>query len=126
MEPPSRDVRRFAAEPHFDPDTPPTALDGGPPTSFAACIAGQFPASLLESVELPAGNSQQQLQTLRTHHQALLAGRPLPELLDGAGLVAPPPAPGEFATPVVGDTDLLPPVMKAVSELRRTGRRGDD
>ena len=126
MEPPSRDVRRFAAEPHFDPDTPPTALDGGRPASFAACIAGQFPASLLESVELPAGNSSQQLQTLRAHHQALLAGRPLPELLEGAGLVAPPPAPGEFATPVVGDTDLLPPVMKADPELRRTGRRSND
>ena len=125
MEPPSRDVRRFAAEPHFDPDTPPTALDGGPPTSFAACIAGQFPASLLESVELPAGNSSQQLQTLHAHHQALLAGRPLPELLEGAGLVAPPPAPGEFATPVVGDTDLLPPVMKADSKLR-SDRRSDD
>ena len=126
MEPPVRDVRRFAAESHFDPDAPPTVLDGEPPTSFAACVAGQFPTSLLESLETPAGNSQQQLQALRAHHQALLAGRPLPELLEGASLVAPPPAPGEFATPVVGDTDLLPPVMKADSELRRTGRRGDD
>ena len=73
MEPPSRDVRRFAAEPHFDPDTLPTSLDDGPPTSFAACISGQFPASLLESVDLPAGNSPAPLQALLAQHQALLA-----------------------------------------------------
>ena len=91
MEPPSWDVRRFAAEPHFDPDTPPTALDGGPPTSFAACVAGQFPASLLESVEMPVGDSQQQLPALQAQHQKLLTGRPQPELLEGASLVAPPP-----------------------------------
>ena len=126
MEPPSRDVRRFAAEPHFDPDTLPTSLDGGPPTSFVACISGQFPASLLESVDPPAGNSPAPLQALLTQHQALLAGRPLPELLDGADMLVPPPAPGELATPVTGDADLLPPAMKAESELRRTSRRGYD
>ena len=126
MEPPSRDVRRFAVEPHFDPDTLPTSLDGGPPTRFAACISGQFPASLLESVDLPAGNSPAPLQALLAQHQALLAERPLPELLDGASMLVPPLPPGEFATPVTGDTDLLPPVMKSNSELRRTGRRGYD
>ncbi len=105
MEPPVRDVRRFAAESHFDPDAPPTVLDGEPPTSFAACVAGQFPTSLLESVEMPVGDSQQQLQ--------LLAGRPQPELLEGASLVAPPPTPGEFVTPVAGDTGLRPPAMQA-------------
>ena len=125
MEPPSRDVRRFAAEPHFDPDTLPTSLDGGPPTSFAACISGQFPASLLESVDLPAGNSSAPLQALLAQHQVLLAERPLPELLDGASMLVPPLPPGEFATPVTGDTDLLPPVMKADSKLR-SDRRGDD
>ena len=125
MEPPSRDVRRFAAEPHFDPDTLLTSLDGGPPTSFAACISGQFPASLLESVDLPAGNSPAPLQALLAQHQALLAERPLPELLDGASMLVPPLPPGEFATPVTGDTDLLPPVMKADSKLR-SDRRGDD
>ena len=125
MEPPSRDIRRFAAEPHFDPDTLPTSLDGGPPTSFAACISGQFPASLLESVDLPAGNSSAPLQALLAQHQALLAERPLPELLDGASMLVPPLPPGEFATPVTGDTDLLPPVMKADSKLR-SDRRSDD
>ena len=125
MEPPSRDVRRFAAEPHFDPNTLPPSLDGGPPTSFAACISGQFPASLLESVDLPAGNSPAPLQALLAQHQALLAERPLPELLDGASMLVPPLPPGEFATPVTGDTDLLPPVMKADSKLR-SDRRSDD
>ncbi|HJO28246.1 MAG: hypothetical protein QGE96_02505 [Candidatus Poseidoniia archaeon] len=125
MEPPSRDVRRFAAEPHFDPDTQPTSLDGGPPTSFAACISGQFPASLLESVDLPAGNSLDPLQALLAQHQALLAERPLPELLDGASMLVPPLPSGEFATPVTGDTDLLPSVMKADSKLR-SDRRDDD
>ena len=125
MEPPSRDVRRFAVEPHFDPDTLPTSLDGEPPTSFAACISGQFPASLLEAVELPAGNSPDPVQALLAQHQALLAERPLPELLDGASMLVPPLPPGEFATPVTGDTDLLPPVMKADSKLR-SNRRGDD
>ena len=125
MEPPARDVRRFIAEPHFDPDTPPTSLNGEPPTSFAACISGQFPASLLESVDLPAGNSSAPLQALLAQHQVLLAERPLPELLDGASMLVPPLPPGEFATPVTGDTDLLPPVMKADSKLR-SDRRSDD
>ena len=84
MEPPVRDVRRFAAESHFDPDAPPTVLDGEPPTSFAACVAGQFPTSLLESVEMPVGDSQQQLLALQAQHQKLLAGRPQPSLLEGA------------------------------------------
>ncbi len=124
MEPPVRDVRRFAAEPHLDPDAPPTELDGEPPTSFAAHVAGQFPASLLEAVETPAGNSQQQLSALRAQHAALLAGRPQPELLEGATMVAPPPPPGEFATPVAGDTGLLPPAMQAEPERDPARRRG--
>ncbi|MDP7007407.1 MAG: hypothetical protein QGG57_04385 [Candidatus Poseidoniia archaeon] len=126
MEPPVRDVRRFAAEPHFDPDAPPTELDGEPPTSFAAHAAGQFPASLLESVELPAGDSQQQLQALRAQHRDLLAGRPQPELLEGASLVAAPPSPGEFATPVAGDTRLRPPAMQAEPAHDPARRRDDD
>mgnify|MGYP000128757727 FL=1 len=124
MEPPVRDVRRFAAESHFDPDAPPTVLDGEPPTSFAACVAGQFPTSLLESVEMPVGDSQQQLPALQAQHQKLLAGRPQPELLEGASLVAPPPTPGEFATPVAGDTGLRPPAMQA-EPARDPARRRD-
>lgn len=124
MEPPVRDIRRFAAEPHFDPDAPPTALDTEPPTSFAAYAAGQFPASLLESVELPDGDSRQQLQVLQAHHRDLLAGRPQPELLEGASLVAPPPAPDEFATPVADDTGLRPPAMQA-EPARDPARRRD-
>ena len=126
MELPSRDVRRFAAEPHLNPDTLPTSLDGGPPTSFVACISGQFPASLLESVDPPAGNSPAPLQALLTQHQALLAGRPLPKLLDGADMLVPPTVLGEFTTPVAGDMDLLLPAMKADSELHRTSRRNYD
>ncbi len=124
MEPPVRDVRRFAAESHFDPDAPPTVLDGEPPTSFAACVAGQFPTSLLESVEMPAGDSQQQLPALQAQHQKLLAGRPQPSLLEGASLVVPPPTPGEFATPVAGDTGLRPPAMQA-EPARDPARRRD-
>ena len=124
MEPPVRDVRRFAAESHFDPDAPPTVLDGEPPTSFAACVAGQFPTSLLESVEMPVGDSQQQLPALQAQHQKLLAGRPQPELLEGASLVAPSPTPGEFATPVAGDTRLRPPAMQA-EPARDPARRRD-
>ena len=124
MEPPVRDVRRFAAESHFDPDAPPTVLDGEPPTSFAACVAGQFPTSLLESVEMPVGDSQQQLQALQAQHQKLLAGRTQPSLLEGASLVAPSPTPGEFATPVAGDTRLRPPTMQ-VEPARDPARRRD-
>ena len=126
MEPPVRDVRRFAAESHFDPDAPPTVLDGEPPTSFAACVAGQFPTSLLESVEMPVGDSQQQLQALQAQHQKLLAGRPQPSLLEGASLVAPSPTPGEFATPVAGDTRLRPPAMQAEPARDLARRRDDD
>lgn len=124
MEPPVRDVRRFAAESHFDPDAPPTVLDGEPPTSFAACVAGQFPTSLLESVEMPVGDSQQQLPALQAQHQKLLAGRPQPSLLEGASLVAPSPTPGEFATPVAGDTRLRPPAMQ-VEPAHDPARRRD-
>jgi len=124
MEPPVRDVRRFAAESHFDPDAPPTVLDGEPPTSFAACVAGQFPTSLLESVEMPVGDSQQQLPALQAQHQKLLAGRPQPLLLEGASLVAPSPTPGEFATPVAGDTRLRPPAMQ-VEPAHDPARRRD-
>lgn len=125
MEPPVRDVRRFAAESHFDPDAPPTVLDGEPPTSFAACVAGQFPTSLLESVEMPVGDSQQQqLLALQAQHQELLAGRPQPSLLEGASLVAPSPTPGEFATPVAGDAGLRPPAMQA-EPARDPARRRD-
>ena len=124
MEPPVRDVRRFAAESHFDPDAPPTVLDGEPPTSFAACVAGQFPTSLLESVEMPVGDSQQQLPALQAQHQKLLAGRPQPSLLEGASLIAPPPTPGEFATPVAGDAGLRPPAMQA-EPARDPARRRD-
>ena len=124
MEPPVRDVRRFAAESHIDPDAPPTVLDGEPPTSFAACVAGQFPTSLLESVEMPVGDSQQQLPALQAQHQKLLAGRPQPSLLEGASLVAPSPTPGEFATPVAGDTRLRPPAMQ-VEPAHDPARRRD-
>ena len=124
MEPPVRDVRRFAAESHFDPDAPPTVLDGEPPTSFAACVAGQFPTSLLESVEMPVGDSQQQLPALQAQHQKLLAGRPQPSLLEGASLVALSPTPGEFATPVAGDTRLRPPAMQ-VEPAHDPARRRD-
>ena len=124
MEPPVRDVRRFAAESHFDPDAPPTVLDGEPATSFAACVAGQFPTSLLESVEMPVGDSQQQLPALQAQHQKLLAGRPQPSLLEGASLVAPSPTPGEFATPVAGDTRLRPPAMQ-VEPAHDPARRRD-
>ena len=126
MEPPVRDVRRFAVESHFDPDALPTVLDGEPPTSFAACVAGQFPTSLLESVEMPVGDSQQQLPALQAQHQKLLAGRPQPSLLEGASLVAPSPTPGEFATPVAGDTRLRPPAMQVEPARGPAGRRDGD
>ena len=126
MEPPVRDVRRFAAESHFDPDAPPTVLDGEPPTSFAACVAGQFPTSLLESVEMPVGDSQQQLLALEAPHRGLLGGVPQPSLVEGASLLAPTPPPGGHQAPLAGSTGRRPPAMQPEPANGAERRRGDD